>query len=226
MGETNSGSKSSRWCLQGMTALVTGGSKGIGYAIVEELAELGATVHTCSRNEAELSESLKEWTTKGYRVTGSVCDMTSRVNREELIARVSSQFNGKLNILLQGIIKIFLIHNKLEKEQKIPATWGGMGCSAKLIVNHYKLRSNIKSYNLGGMGCSAKLISVDLAKDLLKANPNSYTLVLNTENITLNWYFGNDYSMLLYNCISRMNDTIVLIFIYQITFMFECNIKK
>ncbi|KAG2397718.1 Tropinone reductase [Vigna angularis] len=103
MGETNSGSKSSRWCLQGMTALVTGGSKGIGYAIVEELAELGATVHTCSRNEAELSESLKEWTTKGYRVTGSVCDMTSRVNREELIARVSSQFNGKLNILVNNV---------------------------------------------------------------------------------------------------------------------------
>ncbi|BAT92761.1 hypothetical protein VIGAN_07159200 [Vigna angularis var. angularis] len=63
---------------------------------------------------------------------------------------------------------------------------GGMGCSAKLIVNHYKLRSNIKSYNLGDMGCSAELISVNLAKDLLKANPNSYALVLSTENITLN----------------------------------------
>ncbi|XP_027910979.1 tropinone reductase-like [Vigna unguiculata] len=103
MGERNSGSKSSKWCLQGMTALVTGGSKGIGYAIVEELAQLGATVHTCSRNEAELNESLKEWTTKGYRVTGSVCDVASRVEREELIARVSSQFNGKLNILVNNV---------------------------------------------------------------------------------------------------------------------------
>ena len=36
------------------------------------------------------------------------------------------------------------------------------------IVNHYKLRGNILSYNLGGMGCSAGLISVDLAKDLLQ----------------------------------------------------------
>ncbi|XP_047162498.1 tropinone reductase-like [Vigna umbellata] len=103
MGETNSSSKSSRWSLQGMTALVTGGSKGIGYAVVEELAQLGATVHTCARNEAELGESLNEWTTKGYRVTGSVCDVTSRLNREELIARVSSQFNGKLNILVNNV---------------------------------------------------------------------------------------------------------------------------
>ncbi|ESW04029.1 hypothetical protein PHAVU_011G061300 [Phaseolus vulgaris] len=103
MGETNSGSKSSRWCLQGMTALVTGGSKGIGNAIVEELAQLGATVHTCARNEAELNDSLNQWTTKGYRVTGSVCDVASRVNRQELIARVSSQFNGKLNILVNNV---------------------------------------------------------------------------------------------------------------------------
>ncbi|WVZ01752.1 hypothetical protein V8G54_022558 [Vigna mungo] len=103
MGERNNGSKSSRWSLQGMTALVTGGTKGIGYSIVEQLAELGATVHTCSRNQAELNESLKEWTTKGYRVTGSVCDVTSRVSREELIATVSSQFNGKLNILVNNV---------------------------------------------------------------------------------------------------------------------------
>ncbi|CAJ1933182.1 unnamed protein product [Sphenostylis stenocarpa] len=86
-----------------MTALVTGGSKGIGYAIVEELAQFGAIVHTCARNEAELSESLNEWSIKGYRVTGSVCDLASRVDREELIARISSQFNGKLNILVNNV---------------------------------------------------------------------------------------------------------------------------
>lgn len=37
-----------------------------------------------------------------------------------------------------------------------------------MIVNHYKLRGNVSSYNLGGMGCSASLISVDLAKQLLQ----------------------------------------------------------
>lgn len=37
-----------------------------------------------------------------------------------------------------------------------------------MIVNHYKLRGNIISYNLGGMGCSAGLISIDLAKQLLQ----------------------------------------------------------
>ncbi|KAE8039127.1 hypothetical protein FH972_011569 [Carpinus fangiana] len=97
------GSRESRWSLQGMTALVTGGTKGIGYAIVEELAGLGATVHTCSRNEAQLNECLHEWKAKGFRVTGSVCDAVSRAQREELISTVSSLFNGKLNILINNV---------------------------------------------------------------------------------------------------------------------------
>lgn len=37
-----------------------------------------------------------------------------------------------------------------------------------MIVNRYKLRGNIITYNLGGMGCSAGLISMDLARDLLQ----------------------------------------------------------
>ncbi|KAL5580926.1 hypothetical protein UlMin_013368 [Ulmus minor] len=92
-----------RWSLQGMSALVTGGTKGIGYAIVEELAGLGATVHTCSRNEAELNGCLSQWESKGFRVTGSVCDVLSLENRGELINTVSSLFDGKLNILINNV---------------------------------------------------------------------------------------------------------------------------
>ncbi|KAL3536657.1 hypothetical protein ACH5RR_000023 [Cinchona calisaya] len=82
---------------------------------------------------------------------------------------------------------------------------------SSMIVNHYKLRTDIKSYNLGGMGCSAGLISLDLAKHLLQGNPNTYAIVVSTENITLNWYFGNDRSMLLCNCIFRMGGAAVLL---------------
>nr|AFK39024.1 unknown [Medicago truncatula] len=80
-----------------------------------------------------------------------------------------------------------------------------------MIVNHYKLRGSILSYNLGGMGCSAGLISIDLAKQLLQVHPNSYALVVSMENITLNWYFGNDRSMLVPNCLFRMGGAAVLL---------------
>ncbi|OMP11198.1 Very-long-chain 3-ketoacyl-CoA synthase [Corchorus capsularis] len=79
------------------------------------------------------------------------------------------------------------------------------------IVNHYKLRGNILSYNLGGMGCSAGLISIELAKHLLQMQRNSYALVVSTENITCNWYFGNNRSMLVTNCLFRVGGAAILL---------------
>ncbi|KAI3751331.1 hypothetical protein L2E82_22399 [Cichorium intybus] len=95
--------RNSRWSLAGMTALVTGGTRGIGYAVVEELSALGAEVHTCSRNESELNERLQEWSTKGLTVTGSVCDIASGPQREQFVEKVSSRFGGKLNILINNV---------------------------------------------------------------------------------------------------------------------------
>jgi len=70
------------------------------FAIVEELAGFGAAVHTCSRNETKLDECIREWESKGFRVTGSVCDVSCRTQRDKLIEKVSSTFQGKLNILV------------------------------------------------------------------------------------------------------------------------------
>ncbi|XP_057508161.1 tropinone reductase homolog At5g06060-like isoform X1 [Actinidia eriantha] len=92
-----------RWSLDGMTALVTGGTRGIGRAIVEELAGLGATVHTCARNEAELTRCLRDWEEEGFGVMGSVCDVSARGQRQELLETVSSVFDGKLNILINNV---------------------------------------------------------------------------------------------------------------------------
>ncbi|URD92318.1 3-ketoacyl-coa synthase [Musa troglodytarum] len=80
-----------------------------------------------------------------------------------------------------------------------------------MVVNHYKLRGNVQSYNLGGMGCSAGLISIDLAKQLLQVHRNSNALVVSTENITLNWYFGNNRSMLVPNCLFRVGCAAILL---------------
>ncbi|CAH9125366.1 unnamed protein product [Cuscuta epithymum] len=41
-----------------------------------------------------------------------------------------------------------------------------------MIINRYKMRVDILSSNLGGMGCSAGIIALDLAQDILRANPN------------------------------------------------------
>ncbi|KAG2703430.1 hypothetical protein I3843_06G128300 [Carya illinoinensis] len=80
-----------------------------------------------------------------------------------------------------------------------------------MILNKYKLRGNIRSFNLGGMGCSAGVIAIDLAKDLLQVHRNTYAVVVSTENITQNWYFGNKKSMLIPNCLFRVGGSAVLL---------------
>ncbi|KAL4558198.1 hypothetical protein LXL04_036396 [Taraxacum kok-saghyz] len=94
---------SNRWSLQGMTALVTGGTRGIGHAIVEELAGHGAIIHTCARNESELNTCLKGWVDDGFEITGSVCDVSLQHDREQLMKEVSSLFDGKLHILVNNV---------------------------------------------------------------------------------------------------------------------------
>jgi 3-ketoacyl-CoA synthase len=80
-----------------------------------------------------------------------------------------------------------------------------------MIINKYKLRSNIKSFNLSGMGCSAGLISIDLARDLLQVHPNANAVVVSTEIITPNYYQGNERAMLLPNCLFRMGGSAILL---------------
>ncbi|CAJ1800816.1 unnamed protein product [Sphenostylis stenocarpa] len=94
--------KDRSWSLHGMTALVTGGTRGIGHAIAEELVEFGATVHICARKQQDIDKCLEEWNSKGFRITGSVCDVLSRDQRENLMTNVSSIFHGKLNILINN----------------------------------------------------------------------------------------------------------------------------
>ncbi|XP_014498115.1 tropinone reductase homolog [Vigna radiata var. radiata] len=94
--------KDQKWSLHGMTALVTGGTRGIGYAIAEELAEFGASVHICSRNQQDVDKCLEEWNRKGFRITGSTCDVLSPDQRQNLIKNVASIFDGKLNILINN----------------------------------------------------------------------------------------------------------------------------
>ncbi|XP_052299318.1 tropinone reductase homolog isoform X8 [Citrus sinensis] len=76
--------------------------RGIGYALVKELAAFGAMVHTCSRNEAELNQRVQEWKSMGLKVSGPVCVLKVRAQQEKLMETVSSLFDGKLNILVNN----------------------------------------------------------------------------------------------------------------------------
>jgi 3-ketoacyl-CoA synthase len=80
-----------------------------------------------------------------------------------------------------------------------------------MVVNHFKLPSDIITYNLGGMGCSAGLLSLTLVQDLLQAHSNKRALIVSMENITQNFYNGLQRGMLIPNAIFRVGCAAILL---------------
>jgi NAD(P)-dependent dehydrogenase (short-subunit alcohol dehydrogenase family) len=86
--------------LQGKVALVTGGSRGIGYMIAQGLLQAGARVYITARNEAPCMEAAKELSTYGQCVAIAM-DVVDEAARLDLVARLKDQ-EGHLNILVNN----------------------------------------------------------------------------------------------------------------------------
>ncbi|GLC40215.1 3-ketoacyl-CoA synthase 11 [Pleodorina starrii] len=82
---------------------------------------------------------------------------------------------------------------------------------ASMIVNHYKMRSDVQSYHLGGMGCANGTIGINLVRDMLQAHPNANLLFLCSEVVSYCAYPGKDKARMVANAIFRMGATAVLL---------------
>jgi len=64
------------WSLVGQRALVTGGTKGIGEAIVRQFLDLGAAVFIVARDDALLQRQLTNYRQQGHTVDGIAADVS------------------------------------------------------------------------------------------------------------------------------------------------------
>ncbi len=87
--------------LTGKTAIVTGGSRGIGKAMAEGLAEAGANLMLCARRQEWLDETVTEFTGRGYNAVGKTCDVSQAEDVEAVVAATIERF-GKVDILINN----------------------------------------------------------------------------------------------------------------------------
>lgn len=88
------------WTLKNKKAVVTGGTKGIGEAIVGELLALGADVLVVARTQAVLEEKVARWTEAGYSVSGFQCDVSDPESLSGLVDRI--RVMGALDVLINN----------------------------------------------------------------------------------------------------------------------------
>jgi NAD(P)-dependent dehydrogenase (short-subunit alcohol dehydrogenase family) len=93
--------------LRGRTALITGGSRGLGLAIARELGRLGAHVTLAARDAAELDAAREDLEARGIGVAVLVCDLSERGEGRRIVEHVIAE-RGRLDILVNnaGIIQV------------------------------------------------------------------------------------------------------------------------
>ena len=87
--------------LSGKTAIVTGGSRGIGQEMAEGLAESGANVMLCARRAEWLDETVTQFKEKGFSVAGKTCDVSKPEDVQAAVDETALTF-GSVDILINN----------------------------------------------------------------------------------------------------------------------------
>jgi gluconate 5-dehydrogenase len=133
--------------LGGRTALVTGGSRGLGLQIAEALGEMGARVAITARKKDELDAAVSHLKQQGIEGIAFVCDLGKREAIPGLVDAVLAKF-GKVDILVNNagatwgapaedhpleawdkLVNVnmtgaFLLSQAIARKSMIPARWG------------------------------------------------------------------------------------------------------
>src|SRR5580704_488992 len=88
--------------LIGRTAVVTGATRGIGFAIARALLDAGANVAICGRSQDSVDEAVRRLTNDTKRkVVGKVADVRASIQVEDLFQWVDSEMGG-LDVLVNN----------------------------------------------------------------------------------------------------------------------------
>lgn len=90
------------WNLNGKTAIITGGTKGIGLAISKEFLNLGANLIVITRDEAILDACTHQWHNEGHHVTGIAADICNKKHHQKIFRAIADKTTS-VDILVNNV---------------------------------------------------------------------------------------------------------------------------
>lgn len=106
--------------LKGKVAIVTGATKGIGFAIAKSFAREGCNLVICARNQKDIDTKLKELQKFNVKVIGILADVRDSKDVKKVVDRAVKEFGG-VDILVNnaGLWYKKFLHDTTEEEYDI-----------------------------------------------------------------------------------------------------------
>jgi len=148
------GNFTQKFSLEGKTALITGASYGIGFAIATAYAEAGANIVFNDINQDAVNRGLAAYAEKGIKAHGYVCDVTDEDGIIAMVAQIEKEV-GLIDILVNnaGIIKRVPMHEMPAKDfrQVIDIDLNGPFIVSKAVLPTMMKRRSGKIINICSM---------------------------------------------------------------------------
>lgn len=87
--------------LTGKTAVITGGSRGLGKEMAEALGEAGANLMLCARRAEWLEPTIAEFRARGFKCESELCDVAQPEQVQAVIDETVKKF-GKVDVLINN----------------------------------------------------------------------------------------------------------------------------
>lgn len=187
-------------------AVVTGGSKGIGYMIAERLVKAGAAVFICGRNRAELRDAVASLSAHGP-AGGEICDVRNEDQVRMMIAECERLFGG-VDILVNNAGVGFFGKTVEETSgemfrQTIETNLNGVFYCCRYVIPVMKKRGGgyiINISSLAGQNAHPKMAAYNASKFGLNGFSEALMQEVRQENIkvtyicpgSVNTAFGGD----------------------------------
>ena len=156
--------------LVGQVALVTGGSRGLGFLIARELAREGCRVFICARDADELERARDALRADGHQVLALSCDVTDADQVQRLVAATIADL-GSIDILVNcaGIIQVAPLASLTlaDFQQAMAANFWGVVHPTMAVLPHMRGRGSGRIVNItsiGGKVAVPHLLPYDAAK--------------------------------------------------------------